>query len=128
MNPLADTLADEPLQDATSSTHTSAPQARRLFVAEPGWLVSMKTSSAREFCHNMAPGQDYYHRLLNGEIFVHRNEEHICVACAVRRGLLIHEPKRLAEIVIPVPENVEPIPLEPGWGELLPQADYPVSE
>ncbi len=47
--------------------HESPP---RLYVFEPGWRVSIKRGSHREFCYAMAPGQDYYHRLLDGEIFL----------------------------------------------------------
>ena len=36
----------------------------------------------------MAPGQDYYHRLLDGEIYLVRDDEKLCLACAERRGLL----------------------------------------
>jgi hypothetical protein len=117
MNPLADTLADAPVDD-TQNPAAAPLRPRRLFVAEPGWSVSVKTSSSREFCHTMAPGQDYYHRLLTGEVFVMRNEEHLCIACATRRGLLVNEPKRLAEIIIPVPDDGEGIPLDSKWADL----------
>ncbi len=69
----------------------------RLFLHEPGWRVSRKVGSAREFCYQMAEGQDYYHRLLDGEIYLHNTEEKLCVVCAERRGLLSREPKTLRE-------------------------------
>ena len=49
--------------------------ARRMFIFEAGWRVGVKTGSQREFCYMMAPGQDYYHRLLDGEIFLVRDDE-----------------------------------------------------
>jgi hypothetical protein len=67
------------------------PPARRLFLREPGWSVALKVGSERNFCYTMAPGQDYYHRLLDGEIYIYSGEERICLACAVRRGLLSFE-------------------------------------
>ena len=68
---------------------------RRLFLREPGWRVALKVGSERAFCYMMEPGKDYYHRLLDGEIFVYHDDERICLACAVRRGLLSYEARGL---------------------------------
>jgi hypothetical protein len=76
---------------------TAPPFSGRLFVREPGWVVMHKVGSVKEFCYMTAPGQDYYHRLLDGEIYLQRGEEKLCLWCADRRGLLTHEPKRLGE-------------------------------
>lgn len=75
------------------------PTPRRLFLHEPGWRVSLKVGSQREFCYMMNPGQDYYHRLHDGEVYLQRGdgEERLCLACAERRGLLSLEPKGLRE-------------------------------
>ncbi len=40
-------------QDDTTS-------ARRLFLLESGWRISIKTDSQRAFCFMMAPGQDFW--------------------------------------------------------------------
>jgi hypothetical protein len=85
---------------------------RRMYLFEPGWVIFVKTGSEREFCHVMTPGQDFYHRLLDGEICVARDEERLCLACAMRRGLIVSEPKRLREAVTPFATDVEPIPLD----------------
>jgi hypothetical protein len=90
------------------SSNTSVPMAvppseglatrespSRLFVFEPGWRVSIKHGSHREFCYAMAPGQDYYHRLLDGELYVHHGDERLCLSCATRRGVISFEPKLL---------------------------------
>jgi hypothetical protein len=73
------------------------PGPRRLFLREPGWRVALKSGTERAFCYSMAPGQDYYHRLQEGEIYFFHGDERICLACAERRGLIAHEPKRLRE-------------------------------
>ena len=83
-------MAVPPSEDP--ATRESLP---RLFVFEPGWRVSIKHGSHREFCYAMAPGQDYYHRLLDGELFVHHGDERFCLSCATRRGLISFEPKLL---------------------------------
>ncbi len=77
---------------------------QRLFLHEAGWRVSLKVGSERIFCYMMAPGQDYYHRLHDGEIYLHLGDERICLACAERRGLLAYEPRALREPVFPIAE------------------------
>lgn len=69
----------------------------RVFLREPGWYVSLKVGSVREFCHSIAPGDDAYHRLADGELFVHSSDEKLCLPCADRRGLLHFEPKGLGK-------------------------------
>jgi hypothetical protein len=73
------------------------PTPRRLYLFEPGWRVAMKVGNDREFCYMMAPGQDYYHRFYDGEIYLRRGDERICMACAQRRGLLSYAPRALRE-------------------------------
>src|SRR5690606_29391456 len=68
-----------------------APLVPRVFLREPGWKVGMKVGSEREFCHHIAPGDDAYHRLADGEIFIYSPEEKLCLPCADRRGLLHYE-------------------------------------
>lgn len=80
---------------------------RRLFLLEPGWRVGQKVGSSREFCYMMAPGQDYYHRVYDGEILIQRSDERLCLACAERRGLLSFAPKGLREQLGAVEFTVE---------------------
>jgi len=71
------------------------PLLPRLFLREPGWRVGQKLGSDREFCHQYAPGEQVYHRLSDGEIYVYCKDEKLCLPCADRRGLLADEPKGL---------------------------------
>jgi hypothetical protein len=93
--------------------HAAVPNPRRLFLHESGWRINLKLGSEREFCYMAAPGQDYYHRLLDGEIYLARGDEKLCLACAERRGLLSYEPRTLRESLsfpIPDPSASEPLP------------------
>ena len=81
-----------------------------MYLSEPGWRVGVKTGSDREFCYMRAPGQDFYHRLLDGEVFLQRDDEKLCLACASRRGLIVAEPKRLREAIIPLPADLDDAP------------------
>ncbi len=82
---------------------TDPVEPRRLFLYEGGWRVGLKVGSEREFCYMTKPGQDFYHRLLDGEIYLVRGDEKLCLACAERRGLLSYEPRILGKTV-QVPE------------------------
>ena len=77
-----------------------APEAMRtprLFLREVGWQITIKRGSDRLFCYLTHPGEPHYHRIMDGEIYLTREEEKICLPCAERRGLLSFEPRRLRE-------------------------------
>jgi hypothetical protein len=63
--------------------------------------VSIKRGNHREFCHVMAPGQDYYHRLRDGEVYLFRGDDRLCLSCACRRGIVELEPRRLRNPIDP---------------------------
>ncbi len=86
---------------------TNPPGPRRLFLFEPGWRVGLKVGSQREFCYMMTPGQDYYHRFYDGEIFLYHGEERLCLACAERRGLLSYEPRGLRETFLDLEFSID---------------------
>jgi hypothetical protein len=88
---------------------------RRMFIYESGWRVGVKTGSTRELCYMIAPGQDFYHRLLDGEMFLVRGGERLCFSCASRRGLISFERKQLRESIVAVPADQDALPLELDW-------------
>jgi hypothetical protein len=110
----AEGLSHTDSADLRGGNATLAP--RRMFIFERGWSVGAKTGSHRELCHMMAPGQDFYHRLGDGEVYVYQGTEKLCLACAFRRGLISFEPKQLREAVVPVVEDLEGIPLDVASG------------
>jgi hypothetical protein len=88
---------------------------RRMYLHEPGWGICIKTGSHREFCYTMAPGEDFYHRLRDGEVFLFRSDERLCLSCAARRGIIVSAPKRLRDKVVSVPVDDQAIPVELDW-------------
>ena len=84
----------------------------RVFLREPGWRVGIKIGSEREFCHNITPGEEAYHRLSDGELYVYSPEERLCLPCADRRGLLHFEPKGLGK-----PRDLSDRQVSEDWGE-----------
>ena len=101
--------------DPSRSEDDETATPNRMFIFETGWRIGIKRGSTREFCHMTAPGQDFYHRLLDGEVFLSNEEERLCFSCASRRGLISYEPKRLRESLASVPADLEAIPLELDW-------------
>jgi hypothetical protein len=97
-----------PSPDVDDRDTTTTPS--RLFLFESDWRISVKTDSQRAYCYMRAPGQDFYHSLLDGEIFLSRGEQRYCMSCAIRRGLISLQPRLLPEIVVPAATDFEPIP------------------
>ncbi|MFM7317280.1 MAG: hypothetical protein ACKO5E_10065 [bacterium] len=81
----------------TVKPEVAEPKTPRLFLREPGWRVALKVGSDRLFCYMTIPGEKYYHRIMDGEIHLTRDDEKICLPCAERRGLLAFSPKPLRD-------------------------------
>jgi hypothetical protein len=102
-------------QSSPAAQDVEVVPARRMFIFETGWRVGVKTGSTRELCYVIAPGQDFYHRLLDGEIYLIRDGERLCLSCAARRGLISLEPKALRDSIVSVPADLNVVPLEVDW-------------
>ncbi len=64
----------------------------RLYVPDnEDWDVHIKRDSDRLYCYSKHPGQDWFHLLLNGEIYVSRQHEKYCLRCALRMGFLTED-------------------------------------
>jgi hypothetical protein len=86
-------MKDPEARKASQVAATTPP--RRIFLHEPGWTIGLKVGSDKAFCYMMNPGQDYYHRILDGEIYLYNDDERLCFACAQRRGLISDQPRGL---------------------------------
>lgn len=77
------------LDDATFLDYRELPGDARLYVPRhEGWQAKVKRGWEQEFCYAKNPGEDYFHLLLSGEVFLQRGDEKLCLNCALRRGLL----------------------------------------
>lgn len=87
----------------------------RLFLREPGWQVGLKVGSEKTHCYMTAPGEDHYHRIADGEIFLYRGDLRLCLPCAARHGLLHSDPKGLRPPIrgldVAGPSDVDEYPL-----------------
>lgn len=57
----------------------------RLYVPHvTGWEARIMTNSPREYCHFKTPGQDFFHLLVPGEIYLQYGSVKFCLNCAYR--------------------------------------------
>ena len=55
--------------------------------------VTAKTSGERAYCYYRFPGEEHFHLLMTGELYVAHGDQKICLQCALRLGYLT--PNRL---------------------------------
>jgi hypothetical protein len=83
------------MQDHDSSQPSPAePQAAdaRLYVRLPeGWTAHIKNGWDKDYCYAQKPGDDFFHLLLSGEIFVQHGHDKYCLECALRMGILTRD-------------------------------------
>lgn len=64
----------------------------RMYVPHPeGWKAHIKQTWDREYCFMQHPGQNFFHLLQCGEIYIEKNKEMYCLLCAVRLGIITHD-------------------------------------
>lgn len=64
----------------------------RLYVPSPeGWTARIKQGWEKEYCYLQRPGEDHFHLILNGEIYLEHGNERYCLSCALRHGLITTE-------------------------------------
>ena len=80
---------------------------RMYFKFTDGWAAHVKQTWEKQYCYGKFPGEEYHHLLLKGEIFVQRDDEKLCLSCALRRGHLTFD--RLHWQRHEVPELSEPV-------------------
>ena len=74
--------------DAASQPAEPVPDARLYIPDNEDWEVHIKRDSDKLYCYSKSPGEDWFHLLLSGEIYVSRQHERYCLRCALRMGFL----------------------------------------
>lgn len=80
---------------AASHPETEHPAAenresldRRLYLPlADGWEFRVK-SGPREYCYYRNPNEEWFHLLIDGELYLQFGSEKICLNCALRHGIL----------------------------------------
>lgn len=64
----------------------------RLYVPEAdNWQARILTSWDKVYCFSKNPGEEFYHLILHGEIFIQRDDEVYCLKCGLRDGILTRD-------------------------------------
>ncbi|QDT32402.1 hypothetical protein [Thalassoglobus polymorphus] len=64
----------------------------RLYVPYPeGWKAHIKQGWEKQYCYAKNEGEDFFHLILNGEIFLVHGDEKYCLNCAMKQGILTSE-------------------------------------
>lgn len=64
---------------------------RLYFKHHDEWQVLVKRNWEKQYCYAKLPGQNYFHNILAGEIYVQRGDEKYCLMCALRMGFLTQD-------------------------------------
>lgn len=81
-----------PLDDGNPTNQPDDVPDVRLYVTDPeDWQVHLKQDSEKVYCYQKNPGQNYFHLILKGEIYLTNNDEKLCLRCALRRGVLTQD-------------------------------------
>ena len=98
---MSDDLDQSPLPESEPMPELPAPfegqiddpsPDTRLYVPENAdWDVQIKRDSQRIYCYAKLPGQEWFHLILNGEIYVTRQHERYCLRCALRLNFLTQD-------------------------------------
>lgn len=85
--PLSEVGQRELSEDSLDLAAGGGIDRRLYFPDSDGWELRVK-SGPREYCSHRNPGEEWFHLLLDGELFLQFGEEKICLNCAYRNGLL----------------------------------------
>ena len=61
----------------------------RLYLPYPdGWTAYVKPDSSKEYCSFRNPGEEFFHLLVKGEIYLAFGDERYCLNCAQRHEVV----------------------------------------
>jgi hypothetical protein len=76
------------MPDDHSRSDDPSREARLYLPLHEGWSVGIKRDWSKEYCFLKNLGEDYYHLLMSGEIYVEHGSDKYCLNCALRHGYL----------------------------------------
>ena len=71
-----------------SQNGTPTSDHRLYFPAPETWTAHVKSNSTKEYCYTKMPGEEHFHLLVKGEIYLQHQDEKLCLNCAMRQGVL----------------------------------------
>jgi hypothetical protein len=75
------------MSDSEPQPPAAAEPDHRLYLpVHQEWTVQVLTGADKQYCYQQAPGEDYFHMIVPGEIYVQSGDTKLCLNCALRRG------------------------------------------
>jgi hypothetical protein len=81
-------MSNGSLPEIPSQLPTPKREARLYVPDHEGWAAAIKRDWTKEYCFSQNPGENHYHLLLSGEIYLERAGEKYCLNCAMRHGVI----------------------------------------
>lgn len=75
---------------ASEATPEASEDCRLYLPDSESWAAHIQRGSERQYCYAKAPGEDFFHLIVTGELFIQKGDEKLCLMCAVRLGVLTH--------------------------------------
>ena len=70
--------------DLPADEESDVPDVRVYLPHHEEWTVLIKRTWDKQYCYNKSPGEDYFHGILAGELYLQRGDEKYCLQCALR--------------------------------------------
>src|SRR6478609_2186189 len=80
-------MSDLPIDPPAAATN-DVPDVRLYVTDVREWQARVKNDSEKIYCYQKNPGEDFFHLIINGEIYLVRDDEKLCLRCAHRDGTL----------------------------------------
>lgn len=77
--------------DAAGTTTPDVADVRLYATDASEWQAFIKQDSEKAYCYQKNPGENYFHLILDGELYVMSGDEKLCLRCALRRGVLTQD-------------------------------------
>lgn len=68
--------------------HGEPPHDLRVYQRDTTYVPQINLADTRMYCHAQQEGEEYYHRIALGEVYLNRDDENFCLNCGFRRGLI----------------------------------------
>lgn len=86
-----DSLNEEPLDFLPKVVDDQLPipeEDGRVYVPEAdNWEARIKLGSDKIYCYQKRSGENYFHLIVAGEVYLISGNEKLCLECALRRGV-----------------------------------------
>lgn len=74
-----------------NAARDEAPDVRLYLPDSVEWQPAVKRDSEKVYCYQKNHGEDFFHLISTGELYLTRDDEKLCFRCALRDGILTQD-------------------------------------